>query len=510
MFGSRGRIAQRWSKVAPEALPLACNKSDAIVLIFVFVVALAANSPLLTSYQFYLDDYTQFDKSSAQWIELRGIWRLAGTLFPGWLVSVKAYGLVVVTIHAIGGYLFYLIASRSLGSVRHALFLTVVVLAFPWGYQALIWASASSFLLASCVFWAILCIMFAFRGDRVWSFLLALGTASFLCLLLNEALFFPLCLAGIIFWSRPHVFGRNLKGAVAVSLAPLVGAALWVAAYESLKPALPVKTITEIHIPSTFSAIFYQYANLEVFDVWIHGPLREHMISTIDASDFVLTLLALCAIPFLVAGIVRNADDDRKGPQRLGSAEVRPGRFFICMLVLLLAAGAIYALAGGYSLDSRKRYIIVPLLLMTTAAAAWLIWGPARARAFWPRCAVLATTAICMFGCLTSLCIMSVWKYELTRLNLLADFIAEKRLSGDLRINWNPEISLIWPRAERSWGPDVGSALQQALLARGINDDISLSLKGAQLISWNRDPAHWAVAMGDHSCFNGLISGSSR
>ena len=173
-------------------------------LMLFILVSLAANSPLITHYQLYFGDYTQFDKTLAQWFETRGIWRILGTLFPGWLVSLDVYGVAVVLLHAIGGYLFFLVARRGLGSLPHALFLTVFAIAFPWGDQSLLWTSAVSFAFASCLLRAILYVLVAFRADQLQGYLLAPGVVctSFICLLFNEAAFFPLCFGGMSSPSR--------------------------------------------------------------------------------------------------------------------------------------------------------------------------------------------------------------------------------------------------------------------------------------------------------------------
>ncbi len=88
---------------------------------------------------------------------------------------------------------------------------------------------------------------------------------------------------------------------------------------------------------------------------------------------------------------------------------------------------------------------------------------------------------------------MSVWKYEMTRINLLADVIADKKLSGDLQVDWNPDIRDIWPKSDRSWGLDMGFALNIALEARS-NESISLVSKNMQRISWISDEGRWSFA----------------
>src|ERR1700730_9775223 len=75
-----------------------CSRVDALVLILAFAISLAANSPLLWDYQYYLDDYLQFDKTIPQWIETRGVWRILGTLLPGWLASAGVYGLAAISL----------------------------------------------------------------------------------------------------------------------------------------------------------------------------------------------------------------------------------------------------------------------------------------------------------------------------------------------------------------------------------------------------------------------------
>ena len=116
-----------------------------LVLILVFTVSLAANSSLLAPYYFAGDDYFQFDKSIADWFATRGIWRIVGIPLPGWLVSQDVYAFAVIAAHAIGGYFFFLVARRGFGSVAYALFLTIIVMAFPWGYEALVWASSVAY-----------------------------------------------------------------------------------------------------------------------------------------------------------------------------------------------------------------------------------------------------------------------------------------------------------------------------------------------------------------------------
>jgi hypothetical protein len=142
------------------------TKINILVLILAFTVSLAANSSLLGAYYFASDDYIQFDKSIADWFATRGIWRIVGIPLPGWLVSQDVYAFALIAAHAIGGYFFFLVARRGFGSVAYALFLTIIVMAFPWGYEALVWASAAAYVFASCLLWMILWALLSLRADQ--------------------------------------------------------------------------------------------------------------------------------------------------------------------------------------------------------------------------------------------------------------------------------------------------------------------------------------------------------
>ena len=114
-------------------------------------------------------------------------------------------------------------------------------MAFPWGYEALVWASAAAFAFASCLLWVILWALLSLRADQRQIYVRAAGFlfASFLCLLIHEAVFFCALPGGFRGLDRPD-FWRNWKSAAAVSLAPLVGALLWGVIYELTKPAVPI------------------------------------------------------------------------------------------------------------------------------------------------------------------------------------------------------------------------------------------------------------------------------
>ena len=234
------------------------------------------------------------------------------------------------------------------------------------------------------------------------------------------------------------------------------------------------------------SALFYQYRSLEVFDVWTNDLLRNYAISTIQSPNLILALLALCAVPFLVGAIMRAARVESVDTLRQQKTQIKPIAFLIWMVLVCEGAAFIYVLAGGYSLDVRKRYIIMPMVIMSAAAAIWLIWGPQRTRTFWLRGSSVAISAICIFGCLTSLLVISIYKMEMKRVYLLADLIVQNKISDSFHPDWNPDLKAIWP----SSNIDPQDALDRALDAREYKR-VLLTPQSTKRATWSMEEQRW-------------------
>ena len=282
---------------------------------------------------------------------------------------------------------------------------------------------------------------------------------------------------------RPD-FRRDWKLAKAVSLAPLVGALLWGVIYELTKPAVPIYSVTHLNLRSALSPLFYQYRSLEVFDVWTNDLLRNYAISTIQSPNLILALLALCAVPFLVGTIMRAARVESVDTLREQKTQIKPIAFLIWMVLVCEGAAFIYVLAGGYGPALRKSYIIMPMVIMCAAAAIWLIWGPQRTRTFWRRGNSIAISAICIFGCLTSLLVISIFQMEMKRVYLLADLIVQNTISDSFQSDWS--LKTIWP----SSSIDPQDALDRALDARGYKSFL-LTSQSTKRARWSMEEQRW-------------------
>ena len=123
-------------------------------------------------------------------------------------------------------------------------------------------------------------------------------------MIFNEAIFFSLCIVGIIVYARPGLIRNGQM--IIVSEAPLIGALAWAAIYEATKPATPFKSVGTINIRSVLSGIYYQYANLEVFEIWVQKPLREYALSTVQPVLLGVALLSLVAALVIISLITRR------------------------------------------------------------------------------------------------------------------------------------------------------------------------------------------------------------
>jgi len=256
-----------------------------------------------------------------------------------------------------------------------------------------------------------------------------------------------------------------------------------------LAERVPILNVTHFRLRSTLSPLFYQYRSLEVFDVWTNDLLRNYAISTIQSSNFILALLALCAVPFLVGAIKRAARVESVDTLRQQKTQIKPIAFLIWMVLVCEGAAFIYGLAGGYSPDPRRRYIIMPMVIMSAAAAIWLIWGPQRTRTFWPRGSSVAISAICIFGCLTSLLVISLHQMEMKRVYLLADLIVQNTISDSLQPDWNPDFKAIG----LSW--NLQDALDRALGARGYQR-VLLTPQSTKRATWSMEEQRWYCCTG--------------
>ncbi|MBI1202055.1 MAG: hypothetical protein GC182_06045 [Rhodopseudomonas sp.] len=466
------------------------------VFSILLLIALAGHLPLLSTYHLYADDYPHFAKGPAQWLHVWGVWRIAGMLSIGWLVEHHLYGVTAIVLHALTAWLLFLIALRALASLRYALVVAVLFEAFPWSYQSFDWAACACFVFAT--FFCLLIVESLMTGTpagagssaRLWRWPVAVAGLAFAGLLFNEATFFAVCAAGGVVATRRDWQGRKEQWLLALS--PLAGAAVWAVVYKLFEPAHPFKQIAAINPRALLSPIYYQYANLEVFDVWRLAALRDFAFSTIgDERIAVAFAISVVLVP-LIWWVSRQGNY-----ASLTTPAIDPGRFAVFAVVMLLASAAIYVLGGGYSLDARKRYLIVLLLILASAAVARWLWLRLAGRLSVPAGRAIAGAAVvvlAVFGSATSLMMNAVWHHELARLDALFTVLAKDPPLGPITLAWNPYLHDLWPHSARSWGSRIDEdwVLDLASEYRGLPKVVAVA-KGGRPVRWDKAQARWIV-----------------
>ena len=89
-----------------------------------------------------------------------------------------------------------------------------------------------------------------------------------------------------------------------------------------------------------------------------------------------------------------------------------------------------------------------------------------------------------------------IWRYETTRYNALAEFIAKNEVHGDIRIHWNPDLNRAWPQMRRSlgYGFDEAWVLNLAVEYRG-GDEISVAASDkSTVIEYDPKASSWVLA----------------
>lgn len=424
------------------------TRRDGGVFAVLCLIALAGNSSLFAPYHLYGDEYVHYSKSVPEWLATMGLWRIAGMMVPKWLVQLHLYGIFAIAVHAANGYLLYLIMQRASGRASFALLLAVVFVAFPWGYEVLAWSACIGFAVATLCSLFVIYLLVRPGPRRRWALAAVVFVLAFVGLLFSEAAFFVFCGAGAaVLVRRDVIFRRDFI----LAAAPLAGAATWAVLYRLLESASPQKQIASINPRSVFSGIYYQYSNLEVFDVWRLPELREYAFSTIGSANLTLAILLVCALVPLIWLVLKRAD--------LFTIEPLPaGRFALFAVIMLHATTSIYVLGGGYTLDSKKRYLVVLYMILAAGATGRWLW-----RRFGRSVPIMATrwsmsTLIILLvvaGSATSLMMMSLWQRELARMDKLLSVIVANNVKGPITVEWNPYLLSIWPRAERSWGVKI-------------------------------------------------------
>jgi hypothetical protein len=438
---------------------------DGGVRLFLALAVLAAWAPLCRSYIRFGDDFHfttwLLNGGLPFYFRMHGVWRIIGhglgNSLP--LLHPVALGCVTLLTHLVCVLLFFQLGKELLGSTRLALLLSLLLGVFPWADQVLTWASAYSYLLATVFFLANLLVLH--RHAKAGGSPLCAGCLCFaltlLSLLTHETLFFALSFSGLIIW---FLNGRDSYREWPVIFAPSAACVVWAGLYKMFPGEMTIEH-PSLNPRTLVSGIYYQYTNWEIFEPWWKAGARR--LIYFDWSSGMILAAIVLVFAFVAAGWSRKqpAPDAERNP-------ARENRLLIFCVLLLFSGIAIYAIGGGFSLDSRKKYTLIPLLLLVGGTTLRRAGLSARVGSVLnPRTLVF----VGLIGIFTTWLQISLWRFEAKRMDLLAIALAAQPPNWGERIaiRWESAIQEAWPRSSQHWGVPVEDSM--------IRDAVELKMK---------------------------------
>jgi hypothetical protein len=419
-----------------------------------------------------------------------GFWRLLPNYLT-WIVlrNPNFHPVLVLATHLLAVILLFHVCRSLFGGVRLPLFAALVFAMFPFGYQALVWVCACQYILAVLFFLANLLLLT--NHTRInWPTPTLFVVSAFLALLTvlsNECLFFSAILSGCFVWNGSPRGALRIPGLVrgrgVLTWAPLVGCAIWVALFYSFKGSVTPKHITEIRPASILGVYFRQYSLFDIFVPLSRPVCRQFMFA--DWNYSIGTAIVACGVVFLTALCCLPKNKERNLPATTSYT-------LAAILALLFGASLIYVLGGGFSLDTRKKY---PLIILLLLLGCWIYRTVFKTRHVSTR-AFLAGAAI-VFGtaAITTWLIVGIWKHESACYNSLADCITERNIHGNIEVRWHPDLYRAWPQMLRTWGYRLDDTwvMNLAVEFRGGGDPVTNSCSTSTVVEYDQKTSGWVV-----------------
>lgn len=395
-------------------------------LLLIALMGLLSYFPMVQAYVWAIDDYPLSQMARVGGVEYlgnafqeRGIWRLLQHGLVGWILNWGPWlpGLLAIGLHIVTCQFFYLVFRHLCGNRDGVLMLAVIAACSPFGFQAVTWTSALPYVLSSLILWVSIWMFLRIHSVPNWARFIW-GPIFAASLLIHEHLLFAQAFVAGAAWlmtSQPDTWRTWLKPSI--HWAPPLMACLYLSGYVLFKPQDHLLYMEpHFHWPALLSPLGNLWQWLD-----IGAPVFSPALWQIAASEWPLgwfglglSILGGTAVLWITPAV----------PDRLKENDKRHGqRVMMAMLILFLLASLIYVPAGGYSLDSRKRYPFVLFLLGGGGAAILTLGRGALLRwPHWQKRAVMSLLA-------TALMLMcwlhaGLWRAEARATRLLSDFLA--------------------------------------------------------------------------------------
>lgn len=469
---------------AEEESKLKRRAAAALPYLLLTVAILLAWFPAIRNYTAVADDYldlTILKDGWAGWYRVWGIWRIWGIPLSTWAVKTHplAPGLLVLGAHLLAVYCFYKVCVMLLKDVWLSLVLALLMGIFPWGYEALLWSAAQFPVLAHPLFWANLIVLLNYarkeREQQKLAFALSFLLTA-LCSLGSDYLIFSSMVSGVIVW-MPE--GKLSWSAIKRRMlshysgwAPLLASLSYIVVWKLVSEnAVKDYKAPSLNLRSILSTYYYQYTNAWIFQPWFNPATRRLIFFSWGWPQIVAAVLLLLALTALLIIVFSKST--------LNEATIWRSRENIlpCIILLLLGGSLVYAMSGGFSLDSRKKYSLIPLILLLLGWC-WRKLTVVPARASFRSAALLSLLIIA--GVSTTWLGIGTWRYEVARHAALVDYLKAQRISGEIQLESHPDLYAAWPKLQLL----IGFRMDDTWV---LNN--ALGYQGAELVQVSRSTA---------------------
>ena len=422
----------------------------------VALVALAAWLPSLRPYVAAAEDFSRVhvpDPSlAAYWnwalaqYRVEGLWRLVGFPFTDISRHVHPLGfpLFALASHAVNGLLLAHLLRRLKVGEFLSTWAALCFVALPCAVEANMYSVASQSIQATTAFLLIASgLVGALRcaSVSVWS----LGLC-FLAVLMGNAIqenlmfaytVLPASLAFVL-WPRTEWSQETARAVAAYTMCTLLAIGTFVVVTMGARTD-PTKA-PSLHLGTILSFPVHQTTNLIPYQVWSHADLlglvfRHESIATLVVSVVLLVAGLTLAMPTLVE---RSVEADE-------SADSRARRLLGAALALWYAAGFIYVLGGGYSFESRKKYVTLAFLAIVGAVVASRGVQAVSGRQARRGALGLAIGAI-VLSAATTWVVSGLWVLEARRGSALVSAIAARPDVTAVAVRFVPDLISLWPQ----------------------------------------------------------------
>lgn len=438
------------------------------IIPYVIIVAasLAAWFPVLGGSPLIADEYpftlTLKDGLFAyftNWFSSWGTMRLLGQVINGFNTNhpTFCYFLLVLT-HIFTVCLFFRVSQILLKRTGLSLVLALVMGIFPWGYQSVAQIMGYTTMLSTTFFLVNLLLLLNFSKNLklqpyifVISYFITLITQ-----LIYENLVFAFMLSGIVIWLDEDKNKLKWKSIIQNTKLKISGLAPFLGGLTYL--ILCKLTVNMNYVTNTLgrsikpnpeailSTYYYQYTNLYIFQPWFSSATRELIFFRWTWIDLLIFGISLT---ILIVSLLSFFKQKRQLLQPQNKLSIQ---LFIYFLLLMFGASLIFVVAGGYTLDTRKKYALIPLMLLFLG---W-IWSNLFEHKLnlSPKFVVILTT-LGLLGISTTWLVVGTYRYEVMRQETLATFLATNNVVGQIQLEFNPDIKTAWPTMASTIGFDI-------------------------------------------------------